>query len=374
MTEPWLLCVDDEPRVLKGLDLQLSFDYTVRTAAGGAEGLALLEAHPDCAVIISDMRMPLMNGAQFLAQARELTPDSTRMLLTGYSEMNDAIDAINKGGIFRFLTKPTKPDDLKAAVAAAMRQWELIRSEKVLLEQTLHGAVGALIEALEIASPEIFSRARRIEAAVRHVATELGLTPVWEVALAGLMLRLGWIAIPNETTARFLAGAPSSRSDQAMIDETYATSARLVGRIARLEGVAAIISEACAPSGLVDGPTVVRAAAEFDDLCRRNTRPAMALAEMEGSYPAPVLEALSTWDGAGQAFELVELGVRDLRSGMVIEKDVIDRRDKLLVQAGVELTDTTIQRLINFARSQGVQEPITVSVLRTETEPAASLS
>lgn len=362
MTEPWILCVDDEQLVLDGLELQLGFDHEVRTALGGEAGLALLDEHPNCAVIISDMRMPGMNGAQFLTAARERTPDATRMLLTGFSDLDAAVAAINEGGIFRFLTKPTAPDVLNQAVDDGIRQWELIQSERVLLEQTLHGAADALIEALEIASPAAFSRARRLESASRHVAEQLDLTPVWEVALAGLLHRLGWIAVPTEIIETRLAGNPLRDAEAAMFDDAYATGLRLIGNIPRLDGVGAIIDASKNPSGDLDAATVVRAVADFDDLCHLGKGAPKAIKALDGSYPREILLALNSWDGANEDVVRSQIRVFEAISGMVAEEDILTRSGSVLVRAGADITETVVQRLRNFAGSQGVQEPITVSV------------
>src|SRR5262245_17980905 len=107
--KPRILCVDDEPNVLEGLALHLRRKYEMSTAANGPDALALLEREGPPEVIISDMRMPGMDGATFLSKARQLYPDTVRMLLTGQSDMASAIKAVNDGQIFRFLTKPCGP-------------------------------------------------------------------------------------------------------------------------------------------------------------------------------------------------------------------------------------------------------------------------
>ena len=100
---PRVLCVDDEPNVLEGLRDGLSRSFDVHTAESGADALALLERHPDgFAVIISDMRMPVMSGSAFLSQARRISPNAVRLLLTGYSDVDAAIRAVNDGQLFRF--------------------------------------------------------------------------------------------------------------------------------------------------------------------------------------------------------------------------------------------------------------------------------
>jgi DNA-binding NtrC family response regulator len=109
---PRVLCVDDEPNVLEGLRLHLERPYRLSTATGDAEGLAILERDGPCAIVISDMRMPKMDGAAFLGQVRQRFPDTVRMLLTGHADIDAAIAAVNEGQIFRFLSKPCPPAQL----------------------------------------------------------------------------------------------------------------------------------------------------------------------------------------------------------------------------------------------------------------------
>ena len=103
---PRILCVDDEPNLLAALERNLFGQFDVVTANGGEAGLAAIAEGPPFAAIVSDMRMPGMDGAAFLAAARARAPDSVRLLLTGQADATSAIAAINQGAIFRFLCKP----------------------------------------------------------------------------------------------------------------------------------------------------------------------------------------------------------------------------------------------------------------------------
>jgi predicted signal transduction protein with EAL and GGDEF domain len=117
-----ILCVDDEAEVLRGLSLHLGRRYEVLTALSGAAGLEQLERDPRVAVIISDMRMPGLSGAEFLSRSRSLAPDAQRILLTGQTDLASAVAAINDGQIFRFLSKPCPPAELISAIEAALEQ------------------------------------------------------------------------------------------------------------------------------------------------------------------------------------------------------------------------------------------------------------
>ena len=159
----------------RGSSSNLRREFDVHTAIGPQEGLALIEATPEgFAVVISDMRMPQMNGAAFLAIVRQKWPDTVRMLLTGHSEIEAAITAVNEGQIFRFLNKPCPSDKLIEAVDAAVEQNRLIHAERVLLEQTLHGSIKALTDILSIQNPMAFGRAMRAKAHVSQLAAATG--------------------------------------------------------------------------------------------------------------------------------------------------------------------------------------------------------
>lgn len=131
-----ILCVDDEPNVLEGLSMHLKRSYEVFCATSGAAALDILRDKTHIAVVISDMRMPGMDGAAFLAKARVVAPLAVRILLTGQTELEAAVAAVNEGQIFRFLTKPCPPPVLLRAVEASVDQHKLLSNERALLEHS----------------------------------------------------------------------------------------------------------------------------------------------------------------------------------------------------------------------------------------------
>jgi len=121
-----VLCVDDDPRILGAFRRQLEEQFDLVTATGGREGLELIDSQGPFAVIVSDMRMPEMDGVQFLAAVKEKAPKSVRMMLTGCADLDTAIEAVNEGNIFRFLTKPCLPEQFARAIQAGIDQHRLI--------------------------------------------------------------------------------------------------------------------------------------------------------------------------------------------------------------------------------------------------------
>lgn len=134
---PVILCVDDEPNILSALKrLFRGAGLQVRTAVGGAAGLALLELEP-VDLVISDMRMPEMDGTEFLQQVRQRWPDTMRLLLTGYSEVSSIIGAINRGEIYRYISKPWDDNDMVLIVRQALERKALEHEKRRLEELTV---------------------------------------------------------------------------------------------------------------------------------------------------------------------------------------------------------------------------------------------
>ncbi|MEK6663053.1 MAG: response regulator [Pseudomonadota bacterium] len=123
--ERTLLLVDDEQNIVSALTRLFRRDgYRILTANGGSEGLALL-AQNKVGVILSDQRMPEMSGSEFLSQVKALYPDTVRIMLSGYTDLSSVTDAINRGAIYRFLTKPWEDDLLRENVQQAFEHYEM---------------------------------------------------------------------------------------------------------------------------------------------------------------------------------------------------------------------------------------------------------
>lgn len=130
-----ILFVDDEASVLEGYRRILRHDFSLSTVGSGEEGLAAIQATGPYSVVISDMRMPGMSGSDFLALVRRKAPDSVRMLLTGHADLDAAIDAVNRGNIYRFLTKPCEKPALVEAIRSGLEQYHSIAAEKELVKK-----------------------------------------------------------------------------------------------------------------------------------------------------------------------------------------------------------------------------------------------
>lgn len=374
-----VLCVDDEPNLLEGLTLHLRRHYQVVTAPGGRQGLAALEAGPGFAVVLSDMRMPEMDGATFLSHVRQRAPDAVRLLLTGYSDIDGAIAAVNEGQVFRFLTKPCPPPVLLQAFAAAAAQHRLIMAERVLLEQTLHGCIRALANLLALTKPMVFGRALRIQAHMTRLAEALSLPERWQYGVAALLSQVGYVTLRPETVERLYYGHALSSEEVSLAARLPQVAEQVIGPIPRLEPIRDILVHqgrrfVAASAGEVAGEALplgarlLRIVHDYDVLETQGLLPGPALDTLRGRagvYDPALLEAFAALLGSGgPAEEIHELPLRQLRPGMIFAEDIRGATGALLIARGYEVTPSLLARIHNFPPGL-LHEPVRVRVAVT---------
>jgi CheY-like chemotaxis protein len=375
--------VDDEPHILSGFRRALHGRFTVEVAGSGAEGLTIIQQAfnqgTPFPVVVSDMMMPGMNGAEFLGRARTIDAEAIQILLSGQADLESTIAAVNNGKLFRFLTKPCDTADLELTLDAAMEQHRLVHAERELLERTLTGAVDVLTELLSMSSPEAFTRTERVRTVVDGAAAILGVED-WQLPLASMLSQIGCIAVPGDALHRARTGGELTEEERAVYLSHPQTALRLLERIPRLEQVARWIgSQPVRPPGIAvvkddwqapaAGPpaslseTLLRAGLAFLAALDATGDNAKALAQLSqsGHYPPSVLDAL---DEAAVALAPQgtrrEITVDQVRPGMLLEADVETKTGMILVRRGERVTEALAMRLENFSRTVGVTEPIVV--------------
>lgn len=364
-----VLFVDDEPHVLSALTRNLGTVFEVTTADSGQRALELIASAPGpFAVIVSDMRMPTMDGAAFLAKAKELAPTSTRLLLTGDADVKSAIKAVNQGHIFRFLCKPCPSEELKAVIQAAAEQHALVIAERDIMERTLSAVVKTLGDVLSLADPELFKRAALVKSYVSHVVRRLELGGSWQIEVAASLHTLGLVALPRDLAHRAANLAPLTVEEKKQLATHPETARRILEAIPRLEEVALIVAQQSEEPD--QGPDWVQRGARLLRLCKRLegrvSRGASlgeaidSLCASGGPEERTYLEALR--DLYSGQMECRELRFRELMPHMVLDTDVKTRDGALVLPKGHELSAILIERLRQFAASRRVDEPIRVRI------------
>ncbi|GIH95538.1 response regulator [Planobispora siamensis] len=370
---PSVLVVDDEPTVLETLTHQLGTDYRVITAPDGLAALEMLERGGPVAVVISDMRMPDMDGIELLGHVRLKYPDITRVLHTAQGDLTSAISAINTGQVFRFLCKPCPTRELRATVRDALERHRLVSAEREILDKTLRGSLQALFGCLELASPQAFARAGRIRDLVGALCGELGLGNAWEIEVAAMASQLGAVTLPPSVLEKLDRGMPLPEDEQKMIDAMPGTAIRLLGGVPMLENVIEII-RGLRPAGgvhwhapdeadpvVASAVAVLRAATDFEAFTSRGVTAEHAIAAMEdqSDHDGPALAALRRIRGIEAEHETVHaLRIGELEVGMRIAEDIVAVNGLVLIGRGILVTEMLLERLTNYKHIVELVEPV----------------
>jgi response regulator RpfG family c-di-GMP phosphodiesterase len=355
---PCILCVDDEPRVVDSLALHLRRDYQMLAANGGNSALQILKDKGAPAVIVSDMRMPGMDGATLLKHVKQLYPETTRILLTGEPGRDAAISAVNEAQIFRFLTKPCPPDQLRSAIEAGVIQHRLMIAEKVLLQETLIGCIKALIDILAITNPVAFGRSTRVKRLATELAASIGKAGFWQLEAAAMLSQIGYISLPIELVEKLYYGKRLTPEERVLADGAPLVAQKLLGRIPRLEPVMEILaasrqSKVELPDGLVKlGTNILRLVLEYDAQIVQGHSANVALSSIRaqsGRFDNKLVENLESLVGVAVGTpEVQEVPVGRLTPGMVFMDDLYTHVGTLLVPKGFEVTETFLERARNF--------------------------
>jgi two-component system NtrC family sensor kinase len=191
-----ILCVDDERNVLRSLErIFLDDEYEIVLAGSGDEGLKIMEDSGPFQVVISDYRMPVMNGVEFLKGVYERWPDTVRIVLSGYADAGAIVAAINEGHIYRFIPKPWNDDELRVTIQNSLERFFLQKKNRELLEE-LAAANQALEKKVQLRTEQLELRNHALE----FSQSLLGNLPV---GVAGIDIN-GMIAYCNDTAASLL--------------------------------------------------------------------------------------------------------------------------------------------------------------------------
>ncbi|MBT8373859.1 MAG: response regulator, partial [Deltaproteobacteria bacterium] len=242
-----ILLVDDEKSITKALRrLFRTTGFKIKTALSGQEGLDVLKKSAEpVSLIISDQRMPEMTGARFLEKARKIFPDAIRFLLTGYSDMDAIVDAVNKGEIHRYLTKPWNDDDLLIQVKQGIAQYEMVlenrrlnqltkkqnkelkglnedleqkviqRTKKIeqkkeqlkeshiKLEKSFKDTIRLLASLIESLNPALGKQTKNVARFSKRIAEELGVEQetIDNIEMAGMIHDIGLLGLPEKLCA-----------------------------------------------------------------------------------------------------------------------------------------------------------------------------
>ncbi|NIA08772.1 MAG: response regulator [Nitrospiraceae bacterium] len=375
-----VLFVDDDTYILQGFRRQLRKYFAIETALGPEKGLRILKERGPFAVVVSDFRMPVMDGITFLSRVKKAFPDTVRMMLSGHADLQTAIEAVNQGNIFRFLTKPCHSDTLSKVLTLGIEQYRLITAERELLEKTLKGSIKVLTELLSLANPEAFGRSSRIKRHTIQVANFMGISDFWHLETAAMLSQVGFVILPEKTLKELYRGEKLEGEEKQIFDMHPVITSNLLRNIPRLEEVAKIIAyqekhfdgtgnprDGLKGENIPVGSRILKAVLDLDMLNAAGISSKDALTQMEereGYYDPAVLRAMKMALGVEHKYEVMDVTVRMLKEGMILGQDIRMEQGTLLISKGQEVSQLIIERLKNFAENSVIKEPFRVFRVR----------
>ena len=375
-----ILFVDDEPNVLSAIQRTLRGQFDVETCDDPKRAVGLLtRPGVPVAVIVSDMRMPGMTGVELLTAAKTAAPDTVRVMLTGNADQQTAIDAVNKGEIFRFLNKPTDPDVLRNVLTLGIRQHQLITAEREVLEQTLNGSVKVLTEILAIVKPEAFGRTDRLRTKAKEIAARLGGDiREWELNTAASLALLGCVGLRPELLDKVLHGGALNAAEKLEYSAHPLLAADLIKNIPRMSNVADTLLyqhkhfdgsgfpvDERKGTDLPIGSRILHVVLAWDDLKNQGWSDASIYENLKGQpkhFDPKVLQAFGAGIEDAGAAKVLRVPIKDIKDGMTLQEDIKTTKGMLLVCQGQVVTPTVRQHLANFRDAGLLNSQVLVTV------------
>ena len=371
-----ILIVDDDRNLLDSLRRQLRKHFDIVTALGPQEGLNALNEQGPFAVVVSDLRMPVMDGVVFLSHASRIAPDSVRIMLTGNADLANAVKAVNEGRIYRFLTKPCETAILVQVLEQGAEQFRLVQAEKELLEKTLRGSIQMLTDLLSTLNPEVFGRASVIKNYAHAVAEELQAEELWKIDTAALLSQIGYVTLPEALAKKVSQGAELTEAESRLYEAHPKVAADLLSHIPRIEAVVESVlyqlkrfngggvpNDRRRGADIPLGARILKVASDFDQLLSQGLSKSDAvgiLRSRRGHYDPAVLDALEKVLGVHGEALIREVAVADLTEGMVFSEDVRAVNGRMLLPRGHTARPIIIQRLQTIPDNMGIAEPLRV--------------
>ena len=358
---PKVLFVDDQDEVLEDIKVQVSDVCDPYGATTSEEGLEIFEKEGPFTVVVSDQILPGVDGADFLAQVIRRDPHVSTMLLTGHANYADAMTAVNEGHVFRLLEKPYSPATLRDAIIAGERQRDLMVAERVLLHETLVGAVNALTETLATVKPRFFGRAQRVKRLAGEIARYLEFPHPWQVETAAVFSQMASITLPEEEAENVFLRKRLRPQIIALVDKFPQVIDHLLGHIPRLEEVREILDclfgnplpyQKPGKEEVYQAFEILDAALEYDYLEVEGHDSEVIIGTLKAGskkFNAEVIEAITQLQQKSKTRYVVnELPLDDLRVGMRLAEDLSLDTAMLVAPKGTDITKHFLQVLHNY--------------------------
>ena len=382
-----ILLVDDEINILNSYRRTLRNEFTFDIAQSGDEALSHIASGKKYAVVVTDMQMPNMNGLELLQKISRVSPDTIRIMLTGNSDQATAVNAVNIGDVFRFITKPCDTKMLITIIKAGIKQYNLVMAEKVLLNRTLKGVINVLTEVLALVNPDALKNSTKMIEYMRSLARALKVPDTWAFEPMIQLSQLGCVIFPQETIKSMENGDEISEEERQLFAQHPCLASDLIRQIPRMEKISETIlyQEKCFNGAGVPldnvcgkdiplGARMLKIVIDFIRFEKREASKQAAFSRLESQqefYDPQILSAFKSTlnisedkqkpkstDSENKEF----IKLADLREEMIIETNIFTKREQLVASQGQRVTSTLLQILQHCIENNALDGKLAIQI------------
>lgn len=364
-----VLFVDDDENLLRAIKRTLRKDLDISVATGAIEGIRQLDKSGPFSVIVSDQNMPKVDGSTFLAKVRQHFPKTVRVMLTGNSDQQTAISAVNDAGAFRFVNKPCSTTQLLEVVKEAHAQHLLLTAENNVLEETVTGSIKLMTDMLSLAYPDRFKRTCLVAKWAKAACETLKIEYSWELKTACALWPMGDTLLPVELAEKRNTDEKLTPEERQTVLEAGVSASEMLGNIPRLQGVARLMLMTTPAGTQMSGASKPGADARLLQIlidlsrCVDPSQPVKIneafnkLVKNINAYDAGIFTALpAILDGMDQdvaVSQLKEVTAGGLLEGDLLTIDLKDDTGRLILASGQVVSETTA-KAVSRLYSSGV--------------------
>lgn len=377
-----ILFVDDDKNILNAYRRTFFNKYEFVMADSGSAALEIVNSSEPFHVIVVDYQMPGMNGVELLSIVRNISPDTIQIMLTGQADMQAIIDLINKGKIFRFLTKPCAQDDMILNIDAAIRQYDLVYAERELLGKTLGGSIKVLTDLLALVKPIIFYKSQRIRSLCKKIYNEIDVENKWQIEIATLLSQIGAVTIPDEILKKYYKDLKLSEDEMIMFRNHPLIGSDMLKSIPRMEKIADIIryqgknydgsgfpEDNISGEAIPVGSRILRIALDYDNGINAGKEQDRILNDMKKKpdiYDSKMVEIacviLTGPSLSNNSFISKEVSPDQMTEEMYLAEDVVSATGLTLGNKNQKITSALITAFQNYEKNHQIKNQIKVIV------------
>ena len=380
-----VLFVDDDENLLRAIKRTLRKDLDIVVATGAIDGLRALDKNGPFSVLVSDQNMPQVDGSTFLAKVKKHFPNTVRVMLTGNSDQQTAVLAMNDAEAYRFVNKPCSTSQLLTIVKEAHDYHLQLTAENSVLEETVAGSIKLMTDMLSMAYPDRFKRTMLVTQWAEAACTALDIEFSWELKTACALWPIGDTLLPADLAAKRNTREPLTPEERQTVLAAGVSASEMLGNIPRLQGVARLmLMTTPAGSLMADNKKPGRDARLLQILidlsrCVDPSGPIKIntafnqLVKNINAYDAGIFTALPPiLNNAGTTKEvrqLYEISAGNLCEGDLLTTDLIDDTGKLILASGQVVSEITANAVSRLYSSGAIS--MRLKVMRG-IEPAAA--